>query len=204
MFQIPAPFLNRFEKYRLGLSDVLRSSWKKFGALAGIVTNAKRRTSEIASTFKSVNGTLGWMDDQQTLESIFVDMLPHLDGRIWDSARGDELEPFRETPYLFQAALVHFMENFTSLPESAFLIEQTINTALCSFGTRSGGLLERLLQEEPKECSMLECSKSILLARNDGPGLSKLFALMIQMAMTRAACFRMIQLATPESVFTNR
>jgi ATPase family associated with various cellular activities (AAA) len=204
MFQIPAPFLNRFEKYRLGLSDVLRSSWKKFGALAGIVTNAKRRTSEIASTFKSVNGTLGWMDDQQTLESIFVDMLPHVDGRIWDSARGDELEPFRETPNLFQAALVHFMENFTSLPESAFLIEQTINTALCSFGTRSGGLLERLLQEEPKECSMLECSKSILLARNDGPGLSKHFALMIQMAMTRAACFRMIQLATPESVFTNR
>lgn len=204
LHQIPAPFLNRFEKYRLTLTDVLLSSWSKFGALAGIVARAKNRTAAIAAIFHSGTASLGWMDSRQTLESIFVDMLPHLDKRLWTSKHDVSITSFLGTSNLLSEALAEFLEHFTSVQDISAHVGNCISAATNVMAVGVAEHLKVLARVEAGDDELQKCIRLILLNRSDENQITALFATLAQMVLTRSAAFRLIQLATPESIFSNR
>ena len=75
MQQMPAPFLNQFDKFRLTISEVLQSGWIRLGGISTVFAKSRLSTSKLVSLLGK--GTLlGWMNDSQTLDSVFVNMLP--------------------------------------------------------------------------------------------------------------------------------
>jgi len=75
LHQMPAPFLNRFEKFRLTIGDVLFSGWQSLGDLSAVFEQSRRSVSKLISVLCESGGT-GWVNDKQTLDSLFIDMLP--------------------------------------------------------------------------------------------------------------------------------
>jgi len=72
--QMPAPFLNRFEKYTLRVQDVLKSRASNQGLLSEIVEAAIGRAKKLLSLFGDKD--LFGMVADQTVESCFLDILP--------------------------------------------------------------------------------------------------------------------------------
>lgn len=66
LHRMPAPFLNRFEKFRLSINDVLHSGWENLGAFAAVFEQSRQSTSMLASVLDE-NGTIGWVGDSQLL-----------------------------------------------------------------------------------------------------------------------------------------
>jgi hypothetical protein len=203
MSEVPAPFLNRFEKYRLTLGDILTSGWSRFGAMHRIVLRAKKRTSEIASSLRVSTGFFDWMDREQTLDSIFVNMLPHLDGRLWDSGIFN-LSDFSKTSDRFVDMIASFLQQFTSLPDISGHLDYALNMAQRTMSVDSAGMLKGLMNKESNPRALQESLRSILAGGSEKTDITNLAETLIQMVVTRAASFRLIQLATPEAIFANR
>jgi hypothetical protein len=204
MLQIPAPFLNRFEKYRLTLSDVLASGWSSFGSMAGIVTKARKRTAEIAAIFGDGNGVFGWIDSRQTLESIFVDMLPHLDRRIWSGGEENALSTFTGGSTMFSNALTEFLEHITSLRGISTHVDHAVRLAQETLAIDLADYLKLFAHRQTEGGVLQESLRSILSSKADDNQITAILATLAQMVLTRIASCRLIQLATPESIFTNR
>jgi hypothetical protein len=208
MLEIPAPFLNRFEKYRLTLNDVLVTSWSKFRGVAIIVAEAKLRASKIVAAFHKENDLLCWLDNPQTLESIFIDMLPHLDYRIWNFDDDDSAEGCKIDSNGVVESVVAFLENFTSLRQISYHVSECVQLARIVLPTYFVEFLDLLMQGENSQDygEALQSSFGSIFSPNMDTTnkMVKLLSILMQMSLTRIALFRLIQLCTPESIFTNR
>jgi hypothetical protein len=205
MLEIPAPFLNRFEKYRLTLDDVLVTSWSKFKGVAIIVAEAKLRASKIVAAFHRENDLLCWLDNPQTLESIFIDMLPHLDYRIWNFDDDDIAEGLKIDSNGVFESVVAFLENFTSLRQVSYHVAECVQLARTVLPTDIADFLDILIKGDNTEETVRIALSSILLSSSDTTNkTAHLLSILMQMSLTRIALFRLIQLCTPESIFTNR
>jgi hypothetical protein len=204
MLQIPAPFLNRFEKYRLTLGDVLTSGWSSLGSMAGIVANARKRTAEIAAILGDGKSVFGWIHSRQTLESVFVDMLPHLDKRIWSGGEENALSTFAGGSTMFSSALTEFLEHNTSLRGISAHVDHAVRLAQETLAIDLADYLKLFAHRETEGDVLQESLRSILSSERDDNQVTTILATLIQMVLTRIASCRLIQLATPESIFTNR
>lgn len=203
MHHIPAPFLNRFEKYRLTLTDVLMATWGKLGDMKQIVQEALKRTAEIGVLLQARNGHFDWMTNRHTIESIFVDMLPSLDDQMWSFDGETSLSEMSITSLGFRNQLSEFLNQATSMDVSNNL-DDCIEMAKHAIGEDSAALLERLTSADAKDAGMQSLARSLLTGADDNCELRQLCLTLIQMTLTRAAVFRLVQLATPESIFANR
>lgn len=204
MLQIPAPFLNRFEKYRLTLDDVLASGWSIFGSMAGIVTNARGRTAEIAAIFGGGNGVFGWIGSRQTLESIFVDMLPHLNKRIWSGEKNNAVSAFSGSSTMLSSALTEFLEHVTSLRGISTHVDRAVRLAQETLAVDLADYLKHFTHKETKGGALQESLLSILSSKSDNNQITMILSTLAQMVLTRISSCRLIQLATPESIFMKR
>lgn len=204
MHQIPAPFLNRFEKYRLKLTDVLFASWSRYGKLSSVVANALDQLRAIVTTFSGGNNLLGWADNHQTLESIFIDMLPCLDVSIWSRNESEATVVVSGTGSLLEDSLVEFIEKVTSLSHVREHVQKTIASAIQTLPDNLSRQLGYVFQTSNEYHRFQECCQSLLSNDSDETLIVQLYSVLVQMVLTRVAACRIIQLATPESIFVNR
>lgn len=199
--EIPAPFLNRFEKFRLSLSDVLSGGWSRLGAMAVIVGRAQ---TNIASLSLMLRGdAFGWIENQKTSDSLFVDILPHLDQRIWDD-QTNQAEMFTTSSQKFDAILCEFIEQFTSLRNSKDHIDHAILMSKDVLPMELADSLDTLLSREWDPTTMSEALHPIVSGQAESGIIPKICTMLIEMVLTRAAAFSLIQVATPESIVLNQ
>ena len=199
---IPAPFLNRFEKYRLTLKHVSASAWSKFHRFSDIVISAKRRVAQIIATFKVGIDLLCWVIDSHTLESIFIDMLPGQDNFAWDDISGFEAGCF---PVGIKSTIIVLLEKLTSLRDLENHVDVCIQLAQSVFPVDIVSALENVFHEYNDNGAMIA-----FFSTNDSTSKFEDNALFIavygilQMIITRVAIFRVVQLCSPEAIFINR
>lgn len=202
LLEIPAPFLNRFEKYRLTLKDVFVTTWSKFPSFFKIVVAAKRRVEQIIATFGSGIDMLCWVVDSHTLESIFIDMLPGQGNFTWSDSSGFG-EGCLSTG--FKAMVTMLLQKFTSLRDFEHHVDACIQLAQIVFPADTVSTLKVLLLEGYNAAAVFKffSTNDSTSEFDDNPPLYAICGIM-QMILTRIAIFRIAQLCTPEAIFINR
>ena len=204
LLEIPAPFLNRFEKYRLTLKDVLASSWSKFEKLSDILVASKRRVEQIIDTFSAGNDLLCWVIDSHTLESIFLDMLPGqgIMARDYSVARIEE--DFGDMSNDFRTCVTMLLEKFTSLRDVTSHVDTCIQLAQRVFPFEFISSFENLVRKDNSPRALISLFSMNASTSDDNKVVRYIVSGIMQMILTRIAVFRIIQLCTPEAVFMNR
>ena len=197
MTEMPAPFLNRFEKFSITIHDVLEYGLKSMGReLASGFERARLRTIELASLFGR-DGIFGYVADH-TIDSIFADMLPkgttHLAGRSTDS---------EVTSLTF--AVIKFVQETTSLIISTTDVQALLEIAGKTLDDNCCTILNQILDDQtsqPFEYALHELNTmdETFICQP----LHRLLSILFQMIVTRSAMLRLVQLATPEAVFSRR
>ena len=199
---VPAPFLNRFEKFCLNVRHVLEMGWRSMPGLAKLVHNAKTRVSQLRSLLGE-NGLFGWVEGQ-TLESIFVNMLtPHIQERGEIKARQNNGKDFM-TKY-FANQLCYFLAQVTTLKPSLEDLEAVLDVGKKFLSREDSAMLLSLLNDN-SSIGVLELSaafNAVALGENETI-LSRIIGICVQMYITRVASFQLILLATPEAIFSCR
>lgn len=173
------------------------------GMMAAIVKKAKMRVLDLSSVLKGMNGLFNWVENENVLDSIFINALPHLDQRIWMAGNVDPSE-VTVTSNMFPEALAAFLQQFTSICDVSTHIEYSLLMAQRVLNVDAANALKALTQKESKRCVLQDSLRSILSGSPDGAQVAELFVVVIQMIFARSAAVRLIQMATPESIFTNR
>jgi hypothetical protein len=196
LLEVPAPFLNRFEKYRLSLSDVLTGSWSKFGRIKNIVEAAAQRVATISSLFES--GSFNWVSKKETIESIFVDLLPKRDSVAWLESVMDH-ENVQLTAIGFRPQLTQYIEQVTSISDAKPFVDDVIDLALECLTAELGSRLRTAL-DQPDDVY----TPTSPLCSSEDTDLSQIIDILVQMAITQYASFRMLQVTPPELLFKAR
>jgi hypothetical protein len=195
--EVPAPFLNRFEKYRLTLSDVLTGSWSKFGRINKIVEAAAHRVAMISLLFESVGGSFNWVSKKETLESIFVDLLPRRNSVAWLDT--EDQSNVQLTTVGFRPQFTQYIEQVTSISDALSIVDDVIELGLESFPVELGSRLRTAL-DQPADVYTPTSS----LWDSDDTELTKIVDILAQMVITRYAVSRMLQVTPPEFLFKAR
>ena len=198
--ELPAPLLNRFEKYKLTIEDVLDSGCRRLGGARRIFINARKRAEAFLSHLgdRCIFGCV----DQQTLSSIFVDMLPastrRRDSQVLEYVAHKGCSSFEDH-------VIAFIRSFTSLTMTMEDISCVLSTAKKYFLTEDADILTQLVEEgaDLNQESLKNAFCSIVSGSSRDP-LARVAETVIQMVLARAAVFRLILLATPESIFSKR
>ena len=203
LLEIPSPFLNRFEKYRLTLTDVLYTSWSKVQNMSGIVVTAKHRLEQMVAALDTGSDSLCWVADPQTTESIFIDMLPGQGSIAWNST--DLLEDGLADLLLgFNVRVSRQLEKFTSLRGLQCHVDACIQLALKIFPDRISSKLENLLRCNDNSSEEQTIGTNASASTDDDNEIVNIVCWVMQMVLTRIAAFRIVQLCTPEFIFINR
>lgn len=204
MDKMPAPFLNRFEKFRLKTSDVLSGRCRLLGNLSNYMMKAHSRVNLLVATLGR-KGLFGFVDGQ-TIDSIFISMLPDratpLSSVLMPSKAGDTREA-RSFPELFCLFLSEVMSQLYDIRDHVSAViedaRNTLPTDLCNL------LVDIVKLPTVEDGFIRECFASLSTGSNqDDSRMGKLLALLFQMVVTRIAAFRLMQIATPEAVFFHR
>jgi hypothetical protein len=127
-----------------------------------------------------------------------------LDYRIWNFDDDDIAEGFTIDSNGVVESVVAFLENFTSLRQVSYHVAECVQLARTVLPTDVADFLDILIKGDNTE-DTLRILSSILLSSSDTTDETvHLLAILMQMTLTRIALFRLIQLCTPESIFTNR
>ena len=209
MHQMPAPFLNRFEKFRLTIHDVLRSGWEGLGGLSMVFKQSRQSTSKFASVLCE-SGAIGWVNDKQTLDSLFVDMLPTLpssaevESEAADEGAENASHPgFGEDENLVNS-IIGVMQIVSSLQLAIDDVHFVVEEATKYLRVDDAETLRMM-----SECGMEEMNVQDLLQSRRTPDsemtqVARICRILIQMLITRVSVRRLLQMAKPESVFAAR
>jgi hypothetical protein len=204
MNEMPAPFLNRFEKFRLSLSDVLEWGLLKVGGLRDTFLRARMRAINLVDRFGR-NGLYGWSSDGQTLDSIFAGYLVATTRYLEMKDKKSDIIMVNETCTSFASVLSEFLERAISIRIETPEVEVLIKHAKSDLPAEESDLLTRLAEGD-FDLSTIRATLDSLFNQPHTifTGLPKLCDDILHMAMTRDAMIRLLQLATPESVFSKR
>ena len=199
---IPAPFLNRFEKYRLSQVDLLRAGLSSMSnrqdeGLARLLDAAVKKVRELVQLMgtKSFYGSV----DGQTLESVFVDMLPRA-----GVSSSDATAHTGSTGAVYQNVLLSTAHTY--------LHGQLVLRACTGIG--EDNLLEAVSAQLPslrahldsavplsEPTNGLSISLSQLSERGVAEPRAQLIGASLYHLLVHSAVARLLQLATPEAVY---
>lgn len=196
--KIPAPFLNRFEKYTLDTWDVLRAGWTKLGHFAAVLYQARERALGVVRVVQEKNGLFGWVDGQ-TIDSIFIDLLPS----------GGLTPPDPTTssvvPESFAGCVSKFLGCVTSLRMVAEQVAQTIGMAESCLEREDAVVLVDMVSKCRKEDHLRHVQETmhsiITTSPTDRERAAEVCSILLQMIITKFAVSRLMQIATPEAVY---
>lgn len=195
---VPAPYLNRFEKFQLSISDIL--SWQIAKLPCGIsfiLINALSECEEFLS--KLGNRSIWSSSPTDTLKSIFISMIP------------------RDTKQIYGVATVHSGKSTSSIALRFLkhwltidISEEDISQAICIALEELGGIdnieLRKVLQEgcqleSQLEQSFLDLANSASIP--ESPILRSLESV-VRISIVRFSIIKLLQVALPEDVFMQR
>ena len=199
--QMPAPFLNRFEKYRLSLKSVLSSKLDESPFLKRILVQVRKQVDSFTDTVKICGFVSG-----QTTESIFIDMLTsteyaHNRKEVDDTANNAStneynLRSFSDHFVAFAIEHLHCdlsSEDFDSITKS------------CSkfLPLPESEALAELLEKTELMCAN-EVFEECLVSPPPSNIVSRVIEMLSEATITRHAIFQLLELATPEEIFAKR
>jgi hypothetical protein len=204
---IPAPFLNRFEKYRLTLHDMFVALWSRYGQLLSIAQKAKGRVRNVARLLQ--NGSrFGWISEAETIESIFVGILS-IDVKEALSEGRTALDfDFRGDESL-GCSLVRFLAEITSLHISTIErhLASIVRVGSDSLLTDEKILLSAPVQDENME-TLRKAYQAVLSTSVDfQQQTSKYFHVirkLLTMVLTSYGVEKVLQITPPEVIFERR
>jgi ATPase family associated with various cellular activities (AAA) len=197
---MPAPFLNRFEKYTLGTNDVLKAGWSRLGKLAIVFGRARARASHLlAKVPGSERGMFGYVDGQ-TLDSLFIDLLP--EGALMSAESVTPFPANASAPECFADCLVEFLGVVTSLRLSASEVELDIGLARSCLPQELRDILVHMSSERQFDATLVrESLQSLVQVDLECGTMAEICSVLIQMVVTRVVVTRVMQIATPEAVY---
>jgi hypothetical protein len=201
--EMPAPFLNRFEKFRLDLSDVFDAALSRLGGVKPILLAAKSQTKLLLQPLLEENGLFGWAKNDRTLDSVIIGMLP-----IWALTLhgAAPCEFCVDKADSFAGVLIEFVSAITSRGMNVDDLHLLLLVSKQTLPQDQEEMLDRLTESSDSACfEDLRLALQGLLVGQPGSGvIDKLCQSVLQMALTRLAVFELIQLATPEAMFAKR
>jgi hypothetical protein len=206
LLQMPAPFLNRFEKFRLSISDVLHSGWDRLGVVSVLFARSRRSAAKLVSVLGE-SGLSCWMNESQTLDSVFVDMLPVtlVDGsRVIEMHVEGVSSADCEDDGSAVDLIIEFVRSVSSLRPEAGDVRFVMEAASKYLSVDDAELVGSIQEETANLKDVRDSLQSILTANDDVNQVSRVCRILVQMLVTRMAVRRVIQMATPESIFTAR
>ena len=206
---LPAPFLNRFEKYRLGVQDILFSILSRTIPMKNIILRSQEQVNNLCSKI-GTKSFCGFVPGQ-TLESIFLNMLPT--GTRNDSFAG-KTESIINDQYTWVSGKSQFLvnlidiiqQNIALLISSEDLMEELrtiINIAKMYFPLRLSNVLKELLGQENDMHVVHGMSMNTPIGVTSS-NIVEVIEGIVQMFVTRCAIFELLALATPEALVTQR
>ena len=132
---VPAPFLNRFEKYRLDTGTIMDAGWMPLGGLGRLVKKAREIVNHKIVHTMGESGLFGLVPTQ-TLDSVFIGLLPA--GALAES--GDPTQ-FLDCYSTLLHCLGAFVSKFTSLKVSDEAIDDALSIAMELLPTESAAVL---------------------------------------------------------------
>eukprot|EP00978_Attheya_sp_CCMP212_P019243 scaffold53665_cov59-Attheya_sp.AAC.6 len=209
---VPAPFLNRFEKYRLKVGDFLYDAKiKDRHGLCCIVKQSKHLVVEHMAPFVK-SGLYGMFpSDDQTIDSVFIGMLsPVCNGMDQNHSENCEAEEFtltKETGVYFKECFLHFVRTCFAIEDIAGKVDTVIGLACKYLPVDDACLLTQILNNEAN-VSNNAIRQAFFGIMKVGPSqdtfLGRVCARLVQMLLTKVACSSLLMLATPEAIFANR
>ena len=201
----PSPFLNRFEKYSLGIQSVLEWRMSTVGPGRALFEVARRKVSFVVGLLGE-GGLAGSGSDESTLNSIFLDMLPtssqqqeggHVQQGVSDGDGNGSLVQFAST--LHVAIKIH-----SGLSCSLQDVISVIKIAQRSLESMLHSALDEILLGKVDMGKVGEAVDDVWSSGGCETTLGSVCAVILRMVMVRAASFRVLQLATPEAIFSKR
>ena len=198
--QMPAPFLNRFEKYRLSFGSVLCSKLDESPFLKRVYAHARQQLDSFTDAVKLCGFVSG-----QTIESVFIDMLSKKEyaqkGKVRInntnvSAKDNSLKSFSD--HFIAFAAVHLRcdistEDFDSMAK----------ICLKFLPLSESEALSELLEKTGIMC-VKEVFEECLGSKPPSNIASRLVEMLSEVTITRRTIFQLLELATPEEIFAKR
>ena len=190
---LPAPFLNRFEKYRLSVQTILSSKLKEPSFLKRILIRSRKQIE----IFTSVLNLCGFVS-AQTTESCCLDLLSETpsDGVLFLSdEKYSSANTFSDYFIAFAGVNLHCdlsVEDFNSIIE---------------FGLKCLPLAEsEALNELLKKSEITHAKEAFEECISGVPStiIPVLIERLSELVITRLMIFKLLELATPEEIFSKR
>lgn len=204
--QTPAPFLNRFEKYRLDITDVLSTGWGSLGIFGSVLQKSRQRAGQLVKILGS-RGLCGWKENR-TLDSVYAGLLP-----TWtfkDSLKTEHPRLiFSQEDDSFIVSISTFLRHVSTMSNVQDRVVRVVEEAIGSFQENESQLLQKTMScssdDEIEQIhaalfQLLEDGKNVL-AEDSWPPLHILCQNIIQMVYTECVVSTLLEMALPEAVY---
>jgi len=200
---VPAPFLNRFEKFRLGINDVLCARIKEAdGLLQDIIRKSLDRAYDLVM-FLGTRNFFGLVRDQ-TIESIVVRMLKPM-GSAFEKKTAAISSCSNEDPFVRLANHVcSFLREKLLLKDDIEATSISIIRGALLFPSAKDAEIEQYVRDTYASDNHPLCL-SDFFSHAKADSITKSFVTSIcQMILTECICKELLSLATPEVIFSKR
>ncbi|CAB9511697.1 Ring finger protein [Seminavis robusta] len=206
--QTPAPFLNRFEKYRLDISDFVSAGWASLGKLEGILQRSRQRAAQLVGLLGK-HGLVGF--NNRTLDSAYAGLLP---AWTFSNLHKTEHPPLVfNTESSFIGSLTTFIGHVTTMGSIQERVKKTVDKASNSFPTDECNVLQELMTDAAGMERVHETLSALLHvdANKDNDEnmeqsnpIEDVCSNIIQMVFTEYVVSVLLQVAVPEAVYAKR
>ncbi len=194
---LPAPFLNRFEKYRLRVFDVLSLRLEESILLKKLVEKSKSNVQAFSVQITPEN--LAGFSINKTIESFYLNFISRVDLE-WVSNNQDFFSPKSFVDYL-----IGFVNSSLKIKVTYEGVKSITDLALKCFCFEESECLKQLLSKSVLEnpANMIISLKEMLAGKSNS-AISRITENIIEMIITREGIYTILSLATPEAIFSKR
>ena len=207
--KMPAPFLNRFEKYSLCVDSVLEWRLSTTGPARCMFEAARSKVLSVIRLLGE-DGFVGRGADSQVLSSMFVDMLARTEAQTggcpsFNSKGSKGNEGHERHLHLLVSAIHQSLVSSTTLTCSHDDVLSVFRVSRMSLESTYCLALNDILEGRIEPDKVEQSVRDIwCVEKSQKSTLHSLCGIITRMVMVRASTFRILQLATPEAIFSRR
>jgi hypothetical protein len=194
---LPAPFLNRFEKYRLRVKDMLNYKIDKNNVLQRVVNRSIRNVRSFVQVIGSQN--LCGFCQKDTIDSYYLGLISGMTFQVLE--RKDNIELSKS----FVEHLFDFFNSNLSICTKLEELDELLNYAKVCLPLEQTSILQQLLSKSvmTNPCTLYSGFMEVLKGKPETM-VAKVIESLIEMNMTSKGISAIIALATPDSIFSKR
>ena len=199
--EMPAPFMNRFEKYSLSIKDVIEWGLEQSRWSTNLFDLARQKTQSFIETLGE-SGLLGC--DDQTVDSLLAEFVPfgvdHTDRK--------DTSPSRSSVASFEQHLCDFLQDSFGTATAATATKASataiVDLAKKHFRSTDGEALRQVLDGRVPADSIGESFQSVFDPNSGSSTLSSLCRRIVLMFMVQTMTTKLLQITKPEVLYAKR